>query len=189
MLDAFNEIGVKGTILIAEEGINAAIAGTAQQIVSVRAWFESDERFANLWLKESLSERRPFSKMKVRIRPEIITFQPNEPNAVSPALNPAPNMNPAKLKAWLDDSREFTLLDTRNDYEVESGTFAKAPNLNLKTFSRILPALYKTPWQMWSLNVTTRSSHFVQAVFAAKRQRLILLNKASPRFTKLRVAF
>ena len=134
MLDAFNDIGVKGTVLIAEEGINAAIAGTVAQIASVRAWFETDERFKDLWLKESISDRRPFSKMKVRIRPEIITFQPNDPNAVSPALNPAPNMSPSKLKAWLDENREFTLLDTRNDYEVESGTFAKATDLDLKTF-------------------------------------------------------
>lgn len=134
MRTAFNDIGVKGTILIAEEGINAALAGTAIQIQRVKQWFEADQRFADLWLKESFSGTRPFSKMKVRIRPEIITFQPNEENPVSPATNPAPNMSPKKLKDWLDNKANFTLLDTRNTYEVESGTFAQATNLKLATF-------------------------------------------------------
>ena len=74
MLAALNSIGVKGTILLAEEGINAALAGTRAQIQAVRVWFESTEYFKDLWLKESISDIRPFSKLKVRLRPEIITF-------------------------------------------------------------------------------------------------------------------
>ncbi len=141
MRAAFNDIGVKGTVLIAEEGINAALAGTAEQIRRVRQWFDSDQRFKDLWLKESFSETRPFSKMKVRIRPEIITFAPNAENPVSPANNPAPNMSPKTLKNWLDKNAEFTLLDTRNTYEIESGTFEKATNLQLQTFSEFTTAV------------------------------------------------
>jgi len=134
MLASFNQIGVKGTILIADEGINVALAGTAAQIIQVRAWFEKDERFKNLWLKESLSEIRPFSKLKVRHRPEIITFQPNTDQRVSPSKNPAPNMSPVKLKEWLENDVNFTLLDTRNNYEIESGTFSQATDLKIDNF-------------------------------------------------------
>jgi len=141
MRAAFNDIGVKGTVLIAEEGINAALAGTVSQIQCVRQWFESDLRFKDLWLKESFSKTRPFSKMKVRIRPEIITFAPKDENPVSPATNPAPNMSPKMLKDWLDKNTDFTLLDTRNTYEIESGTFAQATDLKLKTFSQFSTAV------------------------------------------------
>lgn len=141
MRSAFNDIGVKGTVLIATEGINAAMAGTAEQIQRVRQWFDTDNRFKDLWLKESYSETRPFSKMKVRIRPEIITFEPNAENRVCPATNPAPNMSPGTLKSWLDENADFTLLDTRNTYEIESGTFAQATNLKLNTFSEFTSAV------------------------------------------------
>jgi len=134
MLADFNEIGVKGTVLLADEGINAALAGTAEQIVAIRKWFSSDERFQGIWLKESLSADRPFSKMKVRIRPEIITFDPNAKDSISPAKQPAPNLSPDELKQWLDEDRPITLLDTRNFYEVESGTFMQAKHLDLSTF-------------------------------------------------------
>lgn len=130
----FDEIGIKGTILLADEGINAAFAGTREQIQAVRDWFGKDARFADLWLKESQSEILPFSKLKVKIRHEIITFQPGATHPVSPARNPAPSMSPTKLKQMLDSDTHFTLLDTRNAYEVESGTFKEAVDLKLRTF-------------------------------------------------------
>lgn len=136
MLADFKEIGIKGTILLADEGINAAMAGTREQVTAVKAWFEKDSRFANLWLKESESDTLPFSKLKIRLRPEIITFQSGAQNPVSPARNPAPAMSPTKLKQWLDDNENFTLLDARNHYETASGTFGKALDLKLNTFKQ-----------------------------------------------------
>jgi len=143
MLEAFNEIGVKGTILIAQEGINAAFAGTSDQITRVRAWFANDARFASLWLKESPSQILPFSKLKVKIRPEIITFEPNLTHAqrISPTDTPAPVIAPKKLKEWLDSKRDFTLLDTRNTYEIDSGTFEKAVDLNIDIFKNFTKAV------------------------------------------------
>jgi len=140
---AFNEIGVKGTILIAQEGINAAFAGTTEQIERVRAWFANDRRFASLWLKESPSQILPFSKLKVKIRPEIITFEPNLEHAarISPTATPAPAIAPAKLKEWLDSKRDFTLLDTRNTYEIDSGTFETAVDLNIDIFKNFTKAV------------------------------------------------
>ena len=136
MLNDFKEIGIKGTILLADEGINAALAGSRTQIEAVKAWLENDARFANLWLKESVSETLPFAKLRIRLRPEIITFQAGVENPVSPAKNPAPAMSPTKLKQWLDNNKQFTLLDTRNTYETASGTFGQALDLKLNTFKQ-----------------------------------------------------
>ena len=131
---ALANIGVKGTVLLADEGINAALAGTEQQINAVRDWFSRDERFSHLWLKQSPSGELPFSKLKVKIRREIITFQPNDKNPVSPATHPAPTISPQQVRKWLETNESFTLLDTRNTYEVESGTFDTAQHLQLNTF-------------------------------------------------------
>jgi len=141
MLHDFAAIGVKGTVLLADEGINAALAGTAAQIGAVREWFGSDTRFENLWLKESPSTQLPFSKLKVKIRHEIITFEPDTSKRISPAAHPAPNMSPQQLQAWIDNKKAFTLLDTRNQYEIESGTFENAQHLQLSTFRDFTKAL------------------------------------------------
>jgi len=137
----FAQFGLKGTVLLADEGINAALAGTAGQIQAAREWFAKDPRFANLWLKESESQILPFSKLKIKIRNEIIAFQPDADNPVSPARNPAPAMNPETLKQMLDDQTPFTLLDTRNSYEIDSGTFDQAIDLKLNTFKEFANAV------------------------------------------------
>jgi len=130
----FADIGLKGTVLLAKEGINAALVGTDDQIIALQAWFNQDPHFKELWLKQSASGIIPFSKLKIRIRPEIITFQPDATQPVSPADNPAPAMQPTQLKAWLDEKKSFSLLDTRNAYETDSGTFSDALDLKLNTF-------------------------------------------------------
>ena len=133
MLAALREADVLGTILIAEEGINVALSAPAESIAKVRQWFDTDERFAGLWLKESWSELQAFTKLKVRIRPEIITF--NGQHAVgSEGRKHAPPITPETLKTWLDEGRDFVLLDTRNDYEIRSGTFKKAVDVDLVNF-------------------------------------------------------
>jgi len=71
---ALSDTGVLGTILLANEGINIALSGNRQQIDNARTYFNADDRFSGIWLKESVSEVVPFSKLKVRIRHEIIAF-------------------------------------------------------------------------------------------------------------------
>lgn len=131
MHDALSKAGVLGTVLLANEGINVALAGTDTAIQQARDWFQTDTRFSDLWFKESTSTFLPFSKLKVRIRHEIIAFDGGK---TAPLDNPAPNLDPATLKQWLDEGRKFTLLDTRNRYEVESGTFKSALALDIDTF-------------------------------------------------------
>lgn len=131
---ALAEIGVLGTILLADEGINVALTGTVEQTIAAREYFNADERFADLWLKESESALIPFSKLKVRIRHEIIAF--DGPEAGDQQLNrrQAPALAPEVVQLWLDEGRDFTLLDTRNTYEIESGTFSKAEHLDIAHF-------------------------------------------------------
>ncbi|NND93157.1 MAG: sulfurtransferase [Granulosicoccus sp.] len=126
--------GVLGTILLAEEGINVALAGNRDQCDAARAVFDADERFRKLWLKESVCDVRPFSKLKVRIRHEIIAFDGPEARARQLERPDAPALSPEMLRQWLDSGKDITLLDTRNTYEVESGTFRGATHLDIAHF-------------------------------------------------------
>jgi len=137
---ALAQTGVMGTVLLASEGINVAIAGTRQQTQAARAVLDEDSRFRDLWLKESFCETCPFSKLKVRVRHEIISF--DGPPAKSPKVRPeAPSLAPEQVHQWLSENRDFVLLDTRNDYEIASGTFESAINLDLRHFRHFKKAV------------------------------------------------
>ena len=126
--------GVLGTILLADEGINVALAGSAEQCTAAKACLESDERFSGMWLKQSLSASIPFSKLKVRIRHEIIAFDGPDAKDQQLLRPHAPALAPETVAQWLAQEKDFTLLDTRNTYEIESGTFSQAEHLNIAHF-------------------------------------------------------
>ena len=117
------ELGLRGTILLSTEGINLFVAGPAEAtdvlIRELRSW----PGLEDLAPKESVSEERPFNRMLVNIKKEIIAFGVE---GIDPARAPAPRLDPRTLKQWLDEGRPVTLLDTRNDYEVKLGTFKNA---------------------------------------------------------------
>lgn len=138
--DQLRTIGVKGTILLAEEGINIALAGTPTQIAQARAVFNEIPECRDIWLKESHSRILAFSKMKVRIRPEIITFEPGTTFSEEDRQS-APAIPPAQVERWLDEGHDFTLLDTRNRYEVASGTFEQAIDLEIDHFRNFTTAV------------------------------------------------
>jgi UPF0176 protein len=131
-------LGLLGTVLLAEEGINLFLAGSAE---AVRAWvaeLRSDARFADLAPKESWSEARPFKKLLVKVKPEIIRM--NLPAIRPDALPRAPALPAATLARWLDqghddNGRPLALLDTRNAFEVDYGTFAGAIDWRINKFS------------------------------------------------------
>ncbi len=124
---------VKGLILLACEGINSTIAGQAEGVHAVLAYLRSDPLLADLQHKESWSERAPFYRMKVRLKKEIVTL--GVPG-ISPIHRAGIYVKPADWNALIADP-EVVVVDTRNDYEVEIGTFSYAVNPNIRSFSEL----------------------------------------------------
>jgi UPF0176 protein len=145
MREALGATGILGTVLLAEEGINVALAGTQTQMIAVKNWFTSRKEFRGLWLKESYSDTLPFAKLKVRVRPEIIAFLPPEKRDEIPPwqTHTAPAMPPEEVLRRLNQRDDVILLDTRNDYEVASGTFAGAKHLAIQHFKDFPDAVRK----------------------------------------------
>jgi UPF0176 protein len=134
---------LKGTILLAEEGINLFLAGPAPAVQRFLAQLRQDARFADLAPKESWSAAQPFKKMLVKVKREIIRM---DHPAIRPAQGRAPAVSPATLKRWLDagvddEGRPVVLLDTRNGFEVDEGTFEGAIDWRLGKFSDFPQAL------------------------------------------------
>lgn len=137
------ELDLKGTILLAPEGINVFLAGSRQAIDAIVAHLRADPRFGDLAPKESLSAEPPFKRMRVRLKKEIITMK--HP-LIRPEEGRAPAVPAAKLKQWLDrgcddEGRPVVMLDTRNDYEVAAGTFENAVDYDIGIFSEFPPRL------------------------------------------------
>lgn len=131
-LDECGQRALKGTILLSNEGINLSMAGTVEKMESFKTRLLSDQRFADMTFRESYSQTQPFQRLKVKLKKEIITMRKEE---VAPLETRAPSIAPLELKKWLDENRDITILDTRNDYEIRFGTFENAVNLHLNHFS------------------------------------------------------
>ena len=134
---------LKGTVLLAEEGINLFLAGSADEITSFLAWLQADARFADIQVKQSWSRTQPFNKLRVKVKPEIIRM--NHP-AVCPSAGRAPAVDAPTLKRWLDQGHDDTgrpvvMLDTRNAFEVDVGTFAHAIDWRISKFTDFPRAL------------------------------------------------
>lgn len=134
---------LKGTILIAEEGINMFLAGDADAVRGFIATLKQDERFATLEPKESWSDTQPFRKMLVKVKNEIIRM--NMP-AIRPSAGRAPAVTPQTLQRWLaqghdDAGRPVVTLDTRNAFEVDQGTFDQAIDWRINKFTEFPQAL------------------------------------------------
>jgi UPF0176 protein len=131
------ELGLKGTILLSPEGINLFLAGLREPIDQFLAWLRSDERFADLQVKESYSDRQPFTRMLVKLKREIITMK--NP-LIKPEEGRAPAVEAKTLKRWLDQGHDdagkpVVMLDTRNAFEVDVGTFDNTIDYRIEKFS------------------------------------------------------
>ncbi len=138
-----NEFGLKGTVLLAHEGINLFLAGTGEGIEKFLTWLKSCEPFAAIKVKYSESQDVPFKRMKVKIKNEIIRM--NHP-AIHPAEGRAPAVDPATARRWIeqgcdDEGRPVVMLDTRNEFEVQAGTFKDAINWHLERFTQFPEAV------------------------------------------------
>ena len=137
--------GLKGTILLSAEGINLFVAGARAEIEGLVAELRAVEGLAGLMPKYSESAEQPFERMLVKIKREIIAFGVE---GIDPARRPSPKMSAATLKQWLDEGRQVTLLDTRNEYEVKLGTFRGARSVGIDTFREFPAAVAGLPEEM-----------------------------------------
>lgn len=129
--------GIKGTVLLAEEGINFFLAGPDAALRDWLANLTADQRFAGLEVKESLSERCPFRRLKVKIKREIIRM---DHPTIRPETGRAPAVDAVTLARWLDqgcddEGRPVITLDTRNAFEVDHGGFEGALDWRLSKFT------------------------------------------------------
>lgn len=131
------ELGLKGTILLTPEGINLFLSGPRSQIDRFLAWLRSDARFADIEVKESYSEEQSHKRMLVKIKKEIITMRMP---LIKPELGRAPAVAPATLKRWLDQGHDdngkpVVMVDTRNAFEVDVGTFNNTIDYRIAKFT------------------------------------------------------
>lgn len=136
------ETGLKGSILLSPEGINLFIAGELEAVEKLLVTLRSIPELEDLKEKRSESSGQPFNRLLVKIKQEIIAFGVE---GINPASHTSPRIAPMELKRWLDEGREFTLLDTRNTYEVKLGTFAGAKTLPIRHFRRFPEAVRQLP--------------------------------------------
>ena len=130
-------LALKGTVLLAPEGINLFLAAPREAVDALMDWLREDARFADVVPKESWSDEVPFGRMRVRLKKEIITMRAP---AIRPEAGRAPHVLPRDLHRWLDaghddEGREVVLLDSRNDYEVAAGTFENTVEYGLSSFT------------------------------------------------------
>ncbi len=139
------EAALKGSILLSPEGINLFIAGETASVESLLSLLRSIPGLEGLEEKRSFSEEQPFNRMLVKIKQEIIAFGVE---GINPARHTSPRIAAKELKQWLDEGREFTLLDTRNTYEVKLGTFAGATTLPIRHFRKFPEAVRNLPEEL-----------------------------------------
>ena len=140
MIDACASSQLRGTILLAHEGINFFLAGDEQGIEAFLSFLDEDVRFLDIPLKRSHTTYQPFNRMNVRLKQEIISIGMDE---VKPAEFTGDTIAPTEFKKWLDEGKTVTVLDTRNDYEIRLGTFENAVDLDITSF-RAFPAAIET---------------------------------------------
>lgn len=125
------ELGLKGKILVSHEGINGCVSGTFEATEAYMKLMHEDERFHDMQFKIGETEGHTFTKMLVKTRPEIVTFGTD----VS-LENSAPYIEPEELKSLLDAGEDIVLIDARNKYEADYGTFENAIVPDIQVFSK-----------------------------------------------------
>lgn len=129
MLEFCNSHEIKGTILLAGEGINATISGTEENINAYFSYLDSDPRLKNMEWKESFAGYKPFERMKVRLKKEIVRMGIEDLNIDNRGIY----VEPEQWDRLISDP-EVTVIDTRNEYEILLGRFKGAVNPKTKEF-------------------------------------------------------
>jgi UPF0176 protein len=130
LLQLMQQQGVRGTLLLAQEGINGTIAGSREGVDAVLAWLKADPRLQGLDHKESFDATLPFYRSKVKLKKEIVTMGVE---GIDPRRKVGTHVEPKDWNALIS-SPDVLLIDTRNEYEVELGTFKGAVNPHTESF-------------------------------------------------------
>ena len=153
-------LSVKGTLLLAREGINGTISGGKDSVEKVLDYLQTDDRFLELEYKFSYSKKPPFKRLKVKLKKEIVTMGLSE---IDPNHSVGTYIKPKDWNNLINDP-DVILIDTRNNYEYEIGSFKGAINPNTETF-REFPSFTKNSQS----NIKTKKLPcFVPAEFAVK---------------------
>jgi UPF0176 protein len=130
-----DRLGLKGRLLIAEEGINGTLAGDSKDIDSYIEFMNNHPQFAGIQYKRDATDSVPFPRLRVKVRPEVVTL------GVSPDLaHTAPKLSPKQFHDVVKDPN-VVLLDARNNYESAIGKFKGATTLDIKNFKDLPRAL------------------------------------------------
>ncbi|MEE9447032.1 MAG: rhodanese-related sulfurtransferase [Arenicellales bacterium] len=135
-----SELNVRGTLLLAEEGINGTIAGLPDDVKALLAWLEQDKRFDGIGTKISYTNEMPFKRCKVKLKKEIVTMGVA---GIDPNHTVGTYLDAQQWNDLLDDP-ELLLIDCRNDYEFQVGSFDTAVNPNTTNFREFPAYLEKT---------------------------------------------
>ncbi len=139
-----DSLSVKGTLLLAREGINGTISGTKVSLEKVLDYLQSDPRFLDLEFKFSYSKKIPFKRLKVKLKKEIVTMGLTE---IDPTHSAGTYVKPKEWNELINDP-DVVLIDTRNNYEYEIGSFKGAINPNTETF-REFPSFTKNTLEQY----------------------------------------
>ncbi len=130
LLAVMEQHNIKGTLLLASEGINGTVAGSRENIDALFDWLNSQTEFAGIVCKESYDDNLPFYRTKVKLKKEIVTMGVD---GIDPTRIVGTYVKPANWNALISDP-DVVLVDTRNDYEVQIGTFKGAINPETTSF-------------------------------------------------------
>ncbi len=125
-------LGLTGRIILAEEGINATLEGTTENIVKYKKHLLTDSRFKKVDIKETESAGDLFPKLSIKVRSEIVTSDLD--SAINPRVDTGVHLSPDVLKKWFESGEDFEIIDMRNDYEYEVGHFKGARPSGMKSF-------------------------------------------------------
>lgn len=141
------ELGLRGRILIAKEGINGTVEGTVEQITEYQRRMHTLNgsagtfgNFSDLWFKASPGTGTAFAKLKVKARSEIVATGLLAEEEFDPNQITGTHIEPEELKKWIESGEEFEIIDMRNDYEHAVGHFAGSRESGMKNF-RDLPQI------------------------------------------------
>lgn len=130
LLDVLETHQIKGTLLLAHEGINGTVSGTREAIEQLVTYLNADPRINPISIKESLDETQPFYRTKVKLKKEIVTMGVE---GIDPQKTVGTYVKPKDWNALIADP-DVTVIDTRNNYEIEIGTFENAINPDTESF-------------------------------------------------------